>query len=79
VILSREEHLADNRNRRPKAGGEIDFDQRLMDFIKRHPEHDQEWLTVQQGPLAVTPANIRAFLRSMQEESVVSRAELTTM
>jgi hypothetical protein len=50
-----------------------------MDFIKRHPEHDQEWLTVQQGQLAVTPANIRAFLRSMQEEGVVSRAELTTM
>jgi DNA-binding MarR family transcriptional regulator len=49
-----------------------------MDFIKRHPEHDQEWLTVQQGQLAVTPANIRAFLRSMQEAGVVSRAELTT-
>jgi hypothetical protein len=50
-----------------------------MDFIKRHPEHDQGWLTVQQGQLAVTPADSRAFLRSMQEAGVVSRAELTTM
>ena len=29
--------------------------------------------------LAVTPADSRAFLRSMQEAGVVSRAELTTM
>jgi hypothetical protein len=34
---------------------------------------------VQQEQLAVTPADIRAFLQSMQEAGVVTRAELTMM
>jgi hypothetical protein len=48
-----------------------------MAFIARHPAHDEEWLTITHGQLAVTLAGIRAFLWSMQEQGTIARTECT--
>jgi hypothetical protein len=55
------------------------FDQRLMELMKRSPKYHEEWLTITSGQRSLTPTGIRAVLWSMDEDGVISRAELTEM
>ena len=56
-----------------------EFEQLLMQVMRRSPKHYAGWLTMTQGQHSITPMGLRTLLWSMREDEAISPAELTEM